>query len=92
VSDRYRRSPRVLHRNAGPDVLVVSRDADGLTTLSGASAVIWEVLSRPADADRIRTLVGDVLGTPPAAVATGIDDCLQELTAAGVIEREGSAT
>lgn len=91
MSDRYRRSPRALHRNAGPEVLVVPADTDELVTLSGVAAVVWEALARPADAHRIEGFVAEVLDVAPGEVAAGLGTCLLDLTTAGVIEREGSA-
>ena len=71
--------------------MVALGDADVLTTLSAVAAVVWEALARPGDVDRIGAFVADLLEVPPADVAGGLETCLRDLTAAGVIEREGSA-
>ena len=74
MSSRLVRSPRVLSRRVGPEVVLAAELGDGFDRLSPTATAVWELLAEPIT----RTELLDRLA---AAYAVEVDDIADEVDA-----------
>lgn len=83
---RYRRKPDVRFRIVADEAVVVrQRDAEVLV-LNEVGGRILELIDENFDRDQIARQVGEEFDAPEAEISSHVDDFLDQLTQAGVIE------
>ena len=82
----YMRSPRVLFRRAGADVVAALPESDQVQRLSGGASAVWWALEEPGTA---KSMVEDLtsFGVASDALEPEVSACLEELVTIGLVER-----
>ena len=73
----YRRSPDVLWRNVGPEVLLTRPKTEAIAELSESGAEIWRLLEEPSTVQGVAARLGRTslgAGEMEAGVKTLLDD------------------
>jgi hypothetical protein len=82
----YRRSPHVLHRNAGPDVIAMLPGAGEMYVVSGPAAVLWDLLSEDARLDELTGRIAELYAQPTDKIGPALEVCLRDLAYRGLVE------
>lgn len=85
----YRRSPAVLWRSVGADVLVAHRAGGDPELLADTAAAIWHCLTEPATVAEVTAALADVYAAPPERLAADVAAFLTELADCGYVQRVG---
>jgi coenzyme PQQ synthesis protein D (PqqD) len=85
----YRRSPEVLSRRVGEEVIVASAEGDPFL-LVGTGLIIWNLLSTPLTVPQLVGELSAAYGAPPAAVGSDVQPFLAELVSRGLVDEIGS--
>ena len=81
------RSPRVLFRRAGADVVAALPESDQVQRLSGgASAVLW-ALEEPGTAKALVDALAMSFDVASDTLEPEVSACLDELVSIGLVER-----
>lgn len=83
---RYRRSPTVLARSVGDEVVLARADGDGFEVLEGTAGAVWAVLEEPVTTDEIVSALSRAFEAPREVIENDVDALLRELTARGMIQ------
>jgi hypothetical protein len=86
TASTYIRSGRTLHRNAGPDVLVMVPGVERLHVLSGPAAVIWEILGDGARIEDVTEDAARLYGCTVGEIRSSIESCARTLARHGLVE------
>lgn len=82
----YIRSGRMLHRNAGPDVLAMVPDEGRVHVLSGPAAVIWDILGERASIADVTDDLARLYERPAEEIRSSVEDCVRSLARRGLVE------
>lgn len=83
---RVCRSPGVLSRKVGGEVLLGAPGRNGFDQLSESAGIVWGLLDVPRTDDEIVAILAHVYGEPPEAIAADVDGLLADLLRRGWIE------
>ena len=89
MNDRIqlRRSPDILVRNVGSEVLLTAAGHADVDRLSGTAAAVWDVLEVPRAPEEVTRLVAEAFGQQEQAVMADVEAFLNELLRRGWVER-----
>lgn len=80
------RSPGVVWRRAGPEVVLAPRDRVDFEVLSPTGAAVWLLLERP---QTLADLVGELsrrFGAPEARILPDVSPLLDQLVTQGLVD------
>lgn len=77
---RYARHPGVLWRSTSAGPLLLPPHTDDLVHLTGAGAVVWELLDEPATEETLRDEACELIGG-----SVDITDALTRLCSSGLV-------
>ena len=86
MTTRYVRAPRVLHRNAGPDVVALLPGLSDVHLLAGPAAVMWDLLAEEIALGDLVDEVAQLYARPTQEIAPSLESCLQDLAHLGLLE------
>ncbi len=84
---RWRRRPDALWRRSLDGVVVLPADGDAPVSLEGTGPALWDLLAEANDVEALARKLAGEHGTDPAVVAADIEPVLEDLEAAGALER-----
>jgi hypothetical protein len=81
VSDelRYVRSPAVLWRHVGREVLLIPPDRESVRGLSETAGAIWDLLEEPRSTTEVARILADRYGESTPEIDAQVDRLLEEL-------------
>ncbi len=82
----FRRSPSVLWRNNGDDVLVAGVAGDQLQVLSGTAGHVWSLLDAPRTLTELVAILDDQYQAPSGVIARDVARLLQDLQRVGLVD------
>lgn len=80
----YRRSPGILSRRVGEEVIVASAEGEP-HLLTGTGLIIWNLLSTPRTVPELVRELTAAFGTPRAAVTSDVQPFLADLVSQGLV-------
>jgi len=84
-----RRSPGVLSRRVGRDVLLAPPESEDFERLSETAASAWELLESPRTVSELIETLAALYEVTPATIALDVERLVEELLRRGAIERVG---
>jgi hypothetical protein len=84
---RYRRSPSVLARTVGPEVLLSAPDDQAIRSLSGTASTVWLLLEEPRTAAELAGMAAEIYDVSPPAILGDIQGLLAALEERGLADR-----
>lgn len=82
----YRRSPRVLTRTVGRELILATPDGEDFDCLSETGGDVWELLAEPRTAAEVAAALGAAYGQPPGAIRADVENLLGSLLCRGLVE------
>jgi Coenzyme PQQ synthesis protein D (PqqD) len=86
IAAAYVRSGRTLHRDVGPDVLVMVPGEGRVHVLSGPAAVIWDILGDGAGVEDVTEDVARLYGCTVGEIRSSVEACARTLARHGLVE------
>jgi hypothetical protein len=80
------RSPQILFRNVGPDVLLAVPGRHDFEQLGGSGALLWDMLAEPRTVNEVVELLAVAYGEDPSVVRPGVEAVVEQLVHLGVLE------
>jgi hypothetical protein len=86
VSRIYTRTPQVLHRNAGPDVLALLPGAGDVHLMAGPAALMWDLLAEEIAFEDLVDELAELYDRPFEEIAPSLESYLQDLARHDLVE------
>lgn len=83
---RWMRNSSVLWRRSGSSVVILSEGQADPFLLTGAGALVWDLLAEPIAAPELSELIARLCGSEPGVIARDTDPLLTELERLGAVE------
>ncbi len=80
------RSPTVLWRQTGAEVIATTQGRDDFDKLSPTAAAVWLLLDAPITLGQLKELVAERYGKPAESIASDVEALVGDLLARGLVE------
>lgn len=86
IHSRFRRSPSVITRSVGDEIVAAVPARDDFHCLSGTALAMWDLLEIPRTLPELAGIASAAYSTEPERIISDIDLLLDDLIAQGLVE------
>lgn len=86
IHSRFRRSPSVITRGVGDEVLAAVPARDDFHCLAGTALAVWDLLEVPRTLPELVRIAAAAYSTESERIASDIDRLVDDLIAEGLVE------
>lgn len=86
IYSRFRRSPAILTRGVGDEVVAAVPACDDFHSLSGTALAVWNLLEIPRTLPEVVGIASAVYSTDPERIVSDINRLIDDMIAQGLVE------